>query len=136
QNLMGYLFKDQPIKGRFDLTSHVFSVNDFMMTTEEEKSAAETANTEKSEAETAEEAIKVPSFLDVVLNFKADKVLYDNLSLTNAKGILIIRDETATLKAITADIFGGTIGLDGSVATKTKTPKFNMDLSLKKIDII
>src|SRR5699024_8955289 len=31
QNLMGYLFKDQPIKGNFNLKSNTFSVNDFMV---------------------------------------------------------------------------------------------------------
>ncbi len=140
QNLMGYLFKNQPIKGNFKLTSHTFSVNDFMIaqteepsnkTTEEEKSTNEKASTT-----TEEEAIKVPSFLDVALNFSADKVLYDNLTLNNASGTLILRDEKAILKGIKAHIFDGTIGLDGSVDTKPKTPKFNVKLSLDKIDLV
>src|SRR5699024_1121985 len=84
ENLMGYLFKDQPIKGNFKLISNTFSVNDFMVK-ETEASADGKAKTEsgaeeeKSTGENADEAIKIPSFLDVVLNFRADKVLYDNL---------------------------------------------------------
>ncbi len=137
ENLMGFLFKNQPVKGRFKLTSNTFSVNDFMMASPADTTQTnQTANTSQSVTPTSEEAIKIPSFLDVALDFSADKVLYDNLTLTNAKGILLIKDETATLKDITADIFGGTIGLDGSVATKTATPKFNVALSLKKVDIV
>jgi len=132
ENLMGYLFKGQPVKGNFNLTSNTFSVNDFMVkTTEEETAKKEQKKSPKGE----EEAIKIPDFLDVVLNVEAKNVIYDNLKLSNAKGSLILRDETATLKNITTHIFGGEIGLDGSVATKGDTPKFNVDLSLKNLDI-
>ncbi len=136
QNLMGYLFKDQPIKGNFNLKSTTFSVNDFMVA--EESSDNEEKEKKKSTAESSkqvEEAIKIPSFLDVNLNFTADKILYDNLTLTNGKGALSIKDEKATLQNISADIFGGNIGLNGSVSTKTETPKFDVQLSLNKIGI-
>lgn len=134
ENLMGYLFKGQPVKGNFAMTSTVFSVNDFMVKPTEEETGEAAKNTPAQETE-AEEAIKIPSFLDVVLTVSADKVLYDNLTLSNAKGTLILRDETATLKDIITSLFGGTIGLDGSVATKGDTPKFDVDLQLKNLDI-
>lgn len=136
ENLMGYLFKNQPIKGDFNLKSQTFAVNDFMMadnaTADNE---VEDSKKEKKAVSTAKEAIKIPSFLNVSLNFSADRVLYDNLTLANAKGGLRIKDERASLENITADIFGGSIGLSGSVETKTKTPKFDMELSLNKIGI-
>jgi hypothetical protein len=31
--------------------------------------------------------------------------------------------------------FDGIIGLDGAISTKEKVPTFNMDLSLKQVDI-
>ncbi|HLS30005.1 MAG TPA: AsmA-like C-terminal region-containing protein [Flavobacteriaceae bacterium] len=137
QNLMGYLFKDQPIKGNFNLNSQTFAVSDFMVSdsNEEKKEESETSKTDKKAIASSEEAIKIPSFLDVSLNFTADKVLYDNLTLANAKGGLRIKDEKASLENITADIFGGSIGINGSVETKTETPKFDMALSLNKIGI-
>lgn len=140
QNLMGYLFKDQPIKGNFNLKSQTFAVSDFMVSdSDEEKEKEEEDEASKTEKKTltssSEEAIKIPSFLDVSLNFTADKVLYDNLTLANAKGGLRIKDEKASLENITADIFGGSIGINGSVETKTETPKFDMALSLNKIGI-
>src|SRR5690625_2790404 len=94
---------------------------------EEQKSSEKTQK--------VEEAIKIPSFLDVSLNFTADKILYDNLILTNGKGALAIKDEKASLQNISADIFGGNIGLNGSVSTKTEIPKFDVEVSLNKIGI-
>lgn len=139
QNLMGYVFKDQPIKGNFNVSSKTFSVNDFMVS--EEASSADKSDDKtspKKETKTAEsgEAIKIPAFLDVNLNFNANRVLYDNLTLANAKGALSIKDEKATLHNISADIFGGSIALNGSVSTKTETPKFDMKLDLNKIGIV
>tara|TARA_B100000949_G_scaffold76438_1_gene68103 strand:+ start:2281 stop:4980 length:2700 start_codon:yes stop_codon:yes gene_type:complete len=140
QNLMGFLFTDQELKGIFNVKSNTFAVNDFMVAQTEEKpvttseeNTSETSKTEK--VATGEEAIKIPSFLDVVLTFNANKVLYDNLKLTNAKGKLIIRDETATLENITTDIFNGNIALNGHVSTKTATPTFDMSLDLNAISI-
>ena len=139
-NLMGFLFTDQELKGIFNVKSNTFAVNDFMVAQTEEKpvttseeNTSETSKTEK--VATGEEAIKIPSFLDVVLTFNANKVLYDNLKLTNAKGKLIIRDETATLENITTDIFNGNIALNGHVSTKTTTPTFDMSLDLNAISI-
>lgn len=140
QNLMGFLFTDQELKGIFNVKSNTFAVNDFMVAQTEEKpvttseeNTSETSKTEK--VATGEEAIKIPSFLDVVLTFNANNVLYDNLKLTNAKGKLIIRDETATLENITTDIFNGNIALNGHVSTKTATPTFDMSLDLNAISI-
>lgn len=136
QNLMGYVFKDQPIKGDFKVKSQTFSVNDFMVA--EDASAQSDQKTEQKQAAdpSSEEAIKIPAFLDATLGFTANRVLYDNLTLANAKGSLRIKDEKATLQNISADIFGGSIALNGSVSTKTETPKFDMKLNLNKIGIV
>ncbi|HET8839256.1 MAG TPA: AsmA-like C-terminal region-containing protein [Flavobacteriaceae bacterium] len=132
-NLMGFLFADQDLKGNFNLNSNTFDVNDFMVaqTVSENKNASE----EKTQPKTGEEAIKIPSFLDVTLNFNADQVFYDNLVLKNMKGKLILKDETATLQNVTSSIFNGGIALNGNVSTKMETPTFQMALDLSKIDI-
>lgn len=136
QNLMGYLFTDQALKGNFQVKSNTFSVNDFMVAETEELTTTNEDGTEKTVAKTTgREAVKIPSFLDVELNFTANTVLYDNLELKNAKGVLLIRDETASLQDITTNIFNGSIGLNGMVSTKNPTPVFEMDLNLNSLDI-
>ncbi|GAB2765472.1 AsmA family protein [Salinimicrobium soli] len=133
QKLMGYLFTDQKLKGQFDARSKTFSVNDFMVkpTASEEK----TKETTRTAATAGEEAIKIPSFLDARLDFKADRVLYDNLMLQNTAGSLEIVDETASLNNVTASIFNGNIALNGTVSTRETVPNFKMDLQLNSIDI-
>lgn len=132
QNLMGYLFTDQKLKGNFTAESETFSVNDFMV---KEKLSEETTGDPYETVATTEEAIKIPSFLDVQLDFVADKVLYDNLTLQNTRGALQIADETATLRNVTATIFNGNIILNGNVSTGEDVPTFGMELDLNSIDI-
>lgn len=138
QNLMGFLFTDQKLKGDFQVNSNTFSINDFMIaaTTEEVVKTPDGVTIEtKKEVPTGEEAIKIPSFLDAKVDFSANKVLYDNLVLNNAKGTLYLKDETATLQNVTSNIFDGTIALNGNVSTKADVPTFKMNLDLNSLDI-
>jgi hypothetical protein len=79
--------------------------------------------------------MKIPAFLNCTLNAKANTVLYDNLVLKAVSGKLIIQDQKATLENMKTSIFGGTIGMNGFVSTKEKTPNFKMDLGLNQVDI-
>ncbi|QED38008.1 AsmA family protein [Antarcticibacterium arcticum] len=136
QNLIGFLFTDQKLKGNFQVNSGNFSVNDFMVAeTTKVPTNADSPNEQLKTVTTGKEAVKIPSFLDVELNFTANRVLYDDLVLNNARGKLLLRDETATLQGISANIFGGTVALDGSVTTKGAVPTFNMKLNLNSLDI-
>lgn len=136
QNLIGFLLTDEQLKGNFQVQSNMFSVNDFMVAETEEITTTDGNGNEKTVAKTTgKEAVKVPSFLDMELRFTANTVLYDNLELKNAKGLLIIRDETARLQDISTNIFNGSIGMNGMISTKNPTPVFEMDLNLNSLDI-
>ena len=135
QNLIPFLMSKQDLKGRFAIQSNTFNVNDFMSS--EEKSVAKNSSEEEKTAQktTTPEAVKIPDFLDATLDFTANKVIYDNLQLTNAKGMAAIANETITISNFTSNIFGGNIALSGNVSTKNEMPTFAMNLDLSKIDI-
>jgi hypothetical protein len=130
QNLIPWIMAKQDLKGRFLLKSDTFNLNDFMSETSE----SATGN-EKTSLSTAEDKIKIPDFLDATIDFQAKKVIYDDLTLDNAKGSVVIKNETAGLRNITSSLLGGDIALDGNISTKTETPTFAMDLDLSKINI-
>lgn len=124
-NFYGFLFKKQVLKGNFNMNSTKFLVSDFMSPT--------TTTNEDGKKET--EAVKIPSFLDCTLSANAETVVYDNLNLKNVSGNLTIKDEAVSLSNLKMDVFGGNIGLTGTVSTKEATPKFNMDLGLNAVNI-
>ncbi|HNP32001.1 MAG TPA: AsmA-like C-terminal region-containing protein [Flavobacterium sp.] len=124
ENFYGFVFKNQELKGNFNLNSNQLAVNDFMTTETDTKK-----DVKKSDA------MKIPAFLNCSLAAKANTVLYDNLVLKNVSGKIIIKDQKATLENGKTDIFGGAITFNGDISTKEKTPKFNMDLGLNSVDI-
>lgn len=133
-NLFAFLMKKQNLKGSFALNSNNFNVSDFMTDGSlPEKTTSEKTETPKT---TPQEAIKVPDFLDANFDFNAKTVVYDNITLKNAKGTATIKDETVSIKNFTSDLFGGRIAFDGNVSTKEATPTFGMTLDLSKIDIV
>ncbi|QLE00613.1 AsmA family protein [Galbibacter sp. BG1] len=145
QNLLGYMFNKETLKGNFTLSSNKFAVNDFMMeepanTSEEKEKTEDTskespAETPKTTTAGKEEQIKIPSFLDATIAAKANTVIYDNLTLKDVSGTLIVKDETVTLKDLNSSLFGGKIALNGSVSTKNETSVFKMDLGIKSFNI-
>ncbi|MFZ2282514.1 MAG: AsmA-like C-terminal region-containing protein, partial [Lutibacter sp.] len=123
-NFYGFIFKNQVLKGNFNLASRQFEVADFMET-----------KTDTAATKTTKEALKIPSFLEVTIAAKATTVVYDNLNLKNVSGNLAIKDEAVTLSDLKMAVFGGQIAMGGMVSTKEKTPKFEMGLDLNSLNI-
>lgn len=123
-NFYGFLFKNQVLKGNFNMTSQQFEVADFMET-----------ETDTTSTKTTKESLKIPAFLDVTIAAKATTVVYDNLNLKEVSGNLVIKDEAVSLSNLKMNVFGGQIALSGMVSTKEKTPKFKMDLGLNAVNI-
>ncbi len=124
-NFYGFVFKNQILKGNFNMNSTKLVVSDFMAPT----------TTVSEEGKKTTEAVKIPSFLDCSVTAKAKTVVYDNLNLQDVSGNMVIRDEAVTLNNLKMSVFGGNIGLTGTVSTKGKTPTFNMNLGLDKVNI-
>ncbi|WP_291100978.1 MULTISPECIES: AsmA-like C-terminal region-containing protein [unclassified Flavobacterium] len=132
-NFYGFMFKNQELKGNFNMNSNQLAVSDFM-------TSGKTAKTDPSDSEQAKqtkkaEAMKIPAFLNCTLTAKANTVLYDNLTMKDVSGKLIVKDEKVTLENVKSSIFGGTIAVNGAVSTKGKVPTFDMNLGLNQVDI-
>ena len=137
ENFYGFLFRKQELKGNFNLSSNQLAVSDFMTTSTAPASTTTASTTEAKETKATkkEEPLKIPAFLNCTLTAKANTVLYDNLTLKDVSGKMIIKDEKVTLENVKTSIFGGNIGASGSVSTKGKTPIFDMNLNLNQVDI-
>jgi len=133
ENFYGFIFKNQELKGNFFMNSKQLAVSDFMTTAE--KTETDPSDSEQAKQTKKAEAMKIPAFLNCTLTAKANTVLYDNLTLKDVSGKLIVKDEKVTFQNVKSSIFGGTIGVNGAVSTKGKVPVFNMDLNLNQVDI-
>ncbi|SEA64831.1 AsmA family protein [Bizionia paragorgiae] len=126
-NLLGFILSDKKLKGNFNVTSNHFVVSDFMI-----EGGSDQPVNQSTEPATA---LKIPAFLDCNVTADAKTVVYDNITLRNVKGSLTLQDEQATLNNVSSDVFKGNLSMNGSIDTRNKTPKFNMDLGMKNFDI-
>jgi hypothetical protein len=127
-NLLGFLLSDKKLQGNFNINSNTFAISDFMI---EDESVSKASN--KTTADN--ESLKIPDFLDCTITADAKSVLYDNLTLKNVKGELLIKDQNANLRNMTIDLFNGQLGISGNVSTKEAKPKFDMKLAMQQFDI-
>ena len=130
-NYLGYLFTPgQSLKGNLTVNSRNFNVNEWMV---DEVSAKPTATGGAAPAK-ANGVLQIPKFFDLVLNSHVDNVTYDNLKLTDAKGVVTVNDQTATLGHLTFNTLGASFGTTGSYSSKNLAhPKFNFGLNINNL---
>ncbi len=137
-NIFGYLYGKDVLKGTINFSSAFFDMNQFM-TKGDGKEADKKASSKPQNVpvDTANlEPIKVPANIDMTINAAVATLPYDDMTLKNAKGTVIVRDEKAQIKNLTFDAFNGNIAMNGMYDSKVtdKKPKFKFAYNLNKVD--
>ena len=129
-NYMGYVFRDELLKGNFTFTSKNMDVDQLMHLVPTE-SGAETAQTE-----TAVEPTLIPDNIDFSLATKIINLRYNNMDIKDVAGNVRVKEEVASLDNLTMKTMGGTVALKGSYDTKDHTkPKIDLAYSLQEINV-
>lgn len=136
ENFLQYALKDSLLKGTFNLNSTLLDVNELMASSD---TSAQAPAVTPAAADTAAMTVaEVPSNLDVRLNAKLQKVLYDNLTITKVMGGVAIKDSKMTLDnlRLTLDEVEGSMALSGVYNTQNpKKPKVDFDADIANFDI-
>ncbi|HTN19813.1 MAG TPA: AsmA-like C-terminal region-containing protein [Pelobium sp.] len=127
-NYLGYIFnKNQSLGGTFNLTSNLMDINELMGP---ENTATATKDTSKLSL------IKVPANINFLASVNAKQVLYDNYNISNAKGALLVKDESVYFKDMALQMLDGTIKMNGMYTTKDpKKPFVDIDFGIEKMSI-
>lgn len=131
ENFMQYVFKDDLIKGRFAVQSKLLDLNELMGPDDTTAVAA------TDSAATASTGVyEVPGNIDFNLDAKFDKVLYDNMSLDNMVGNLLIRNRKVDMTNLRMNTLGGTLLVNGFYETSNpKKPTTALTLKVENFDI-
>ena len=123
-NYIGYLFgENQTLRGNLNLYSPKFNVNEWM--------------TETTTADTSSlSVIELPRDIDFTMSVKADEVLYDNLSLRDINGAMVLRDGVLSFNNASMSTLGGKLALTGSYDPRVITaPAFDMTFDVMGLSI-
>ncbi len=134
ENILAYTFGKGSLKGKANIESRQFDCNEWML--EEGETLPE--NPDAEGASEAYEVFQVPSDINMNITAKAGKVLYDNITLENVSGNLLVKDEAVQISDLASETLDGRIVMNGSYSTKdnTKTPYVNMEYDLKDINVV
>ncbi len=126
-NYFGFILsKEGVIKGNVTLNSNLINLNQLMGGTEEE-----TTNTEEPLT-----VIAIPGNIDFVLESTIKTIRYTNLTLSNAKGKVVVRDGIANLEGLNFDMLGGSFLMIGAYDPRDlEHPKYDFNMKIQNLDI-
>jgi uncharacterized protein involved in outer membrane biogenesis len=134
-NYMGYIFRDELLKGAFNFTSSNLDLDELMnivpaTETTETKPEEATASTESSEP------VLIPNNVDFALKTSIGNMKYNGIEIKNVNGNVKMKEEVAQLEGLSMNAMGGAIGLKGSYDTRDHSkPKIDFAYTLKDVDI-
>ena len=135
RNYLGYILKDQTMKGSLKITSSYIDVASLMPKSEEVVDPADIDNAGKEQVEQVE-SISVPARIDFDTRVDIKEVVYDDIKLNNISGNLGIKDERAYLKGIRTDVAKGSASLQGTYDTSGDgDAQIDMVFDIKNVDI-
>lgn len=125
ENFMQYIFKDSLIKGAFNVQSNLMDLNELMA------SSGPTTAAQPAAADTAAMTVaEVPGNIDFNLNANFVKVLYDNLTIDNMVGNIVVRQKKVDMTNLNLGLLGGKVLMNGYYET-TNPKKPSVDLTFK-----
>jgi len=126
-NYLGYLFKNETIKGKFVFKSKKFDVNEWL---------SDSPTPAQPTEEVPMTVVPIPKNVDFLLNSSIDEVIYDNLTLKSLKGDILVKDGKVSLLDAAFNTLGGDFTLTGTYDTQDETkPKFDFDFGIKNLEI-
>jgi hypothetical protein len=129
-NYIDYVFAENAmLKGKMNLQSNLLDLNEWM----EEEDASATTDTEDT---TTMQAVAIPRNIDFEFNSSINRILYDNLTLQQAKGLLTVRDGVLDMSNLSFNLLGGAIVMNGKYDTREpESPAFSYQLNIKNLSI-
>jgi hypothetical protein len=130
ENFIPYAMSDGAVlKGKGELKSRLINLNELMKNGEEEGVSAKEDTVTTS-------VVEIPANVDFRVTSALDRVLYEEITISNVRGVLKVKDRTLTMENLSMDLMGGKTTINGSYTTKdVKRPAVNMDLAISNWDI-
>lgn len=128
-NYLGFVLHDNEVlRGDLRVSSKLMDLNQFMISEETE--------TVVEEDSTPMEVVPIPENIDFVMMSNFRKIVYDNMTLENASGRMVVRDGVLNLEGLNFNMLSGTFNVTGSYDTRDiEHPKIDFDLDVKNVSI-
>jgi hypothetical protein len=130
-NYIGYVLNNEPLKGKINVKSNKFNVNEWMT------DAPKTANSSNSSSTNSNlQVIEIPKNMDLIVNSEITNALYDKMELKNIKGSLTVGNGAVKMQNVAFNSLGGNFITNGTYnSSDLSHPKFDFSLNLENVEI-
>lgn len=135
-NYLGYVFRNELLKGDFSFKSTMLDLDELMETSTTEAAPTDDKKEESPATNTTSEPFLVPENIDFKLFTSIGTLRYNKIDIKNVSGEVKLKEQVASLNNLTMNAMGGSIGLKGNYNTQEHTkPTVDFGYDLKGIDI-
>ena len=129
ENLLPYYYDQGNLVGMFSLNSQLIDVNEFM---EEDTSEVMEEGETSSDSTELMTVVEIPNNLDLMFNANVQKIIYDNMDMTDAQGQMLVKDSRVDLKEFSMNMLEGSLKTTGHYeTTNPEVPTYSFDMLVK-----
>ncbi len=125
ENFIPYVFNDGVVRGNMLFSSTLLDLNEFLA--EDETATVDTVPLT---------VVEIPGNVNFTLASSIDRILYDNMEISDLKGRIIIRDNRMIMEGVNMHMLEGTLRMTGEYNTQDMTAPFiNFNMEINNFDI-
>lgn len=133
-NYIGYLLRDQTLRGRLDVRSSLLDLNELLGDASE--ASADTGAAAAPADTAAMRAVVVPQNLDLALGASLKKILFQKMVLDDFTGSLTVAKGTVSMNRLAMNAFGGRMSASGSYSTAADAQRPALKLKAEIADAL
>lgn len=117
-NYLAFALKGKTLKGQLNIKSNHMNLNDFMSSDSEETEENTEAEATTSDTESTEGGVLVvPKNIDFNMNVDMAEILFNEITIKNLNGKLLVKDGKADMSNLSMNTMGGSAVMNGSYST-------------------
>ena len=136
ENYLGFLLKNNTLKGKLNLSSSFIDLNQFMTASADTVNVKDKSEEKKSETTKAEEPtlLLIPQNIDFEMNVNLKKLIMKDLSLNDINGKMNVKDACANMSNLSVQTMGGSIIVNGYYSTANiNNPEFKSGIKINNL---
>lgn len=133
-NYLAWALQDSTLAGQFTVNSHLLDLNPFMTASEAAPSDSAAIATTDAEAEPMG-VLEIPENIDFRLTAYVDELLYDDIGVSQLRGVVALDRGTAGIRNTQMRVLNGQVLMDGAYSTASGEPVVDMDFDIVDMDI-
>jgi hypothetical protein len=140
RNFIPYLFDGQTVSGSLNLSSSLLDANELMPDNDsviaiEKESQADSLISVPPDSLAQPALLKIPANVNFALTLQMEKVLYEDIEVTNIHGKMNVSEGIAYMDELSMHVIGGEARGSGQVDTRGEYTAVDVDVKLKEVDI-